>query len=594
MRLSPRPRKFDVWKASWPKNPSVLRDARPERELVAILFLELEGHVDHVRLARRLVDLHVLFVAFKRLEVPELIQPADAVFQRLTVERIVLDECTELPPNHVVARRRVAGEDDAVDEELLAFSNADRDVHVGRLGLLRPLVGAGRHGERLGHQRIQRRLRTGRIVAGLELGKRRELHEPDLAVDLPRLVVAIDEFLAAIEVPWLDGVQRPQKLRPHARVALEIERPEGVLRPLGDRNSNLDPLCLTVLGVLQDFQLRLSHTDAGVATIVVVVGDLVRILLELGSVVRSGTGDEREEAHRLVVLQLLFELAVAEGRVADEVDLLHLDLRTFVDVEGDVDRLRGVRNRLDGVRDPRIEALLHHHFTHDAFDLTDPALVEKRIGGDDDAAIAELLFDLRAIDLLAPLVGHDLDAIPFLHVIRDDLSDHAVGEGVVVDLDRQVVEEALIPHPFEIIAKHLLGRVVVREPLPLARLTRFEPDVIEIGLAVERGVAALLIEAQLEDEGDGPEIRRRRAIDRPAVNDFGRELLGRIPAWRGDRSRLNGRTRHGGRRALRKRLGLTHDWRLTGGWCLRDGHGRQTRRQQRRNSKHLEKLHAHM
>ena len=33
-----------------------------------------------------------------------------------------------LAPNHVVARRRVADEDDAVDEVLLAFLNPQRDV----------------------------------------------------------------------------------------------------------------------------------------------------------------------------------------------------------------------------------------------------------------------------------------------------------------------------------------------------------------------------------------------------------------------------------------------------------------------------------
>ena len=66
---------------------------------------------------RRLLDVDVL-AALERLEVAELIQPLDAELQRFGVEHAVFDQ-PQLAPDDVVARRRVAGEDDAVDEVLL-------------------------------------------------------------------------------------------------------------------------------------------------------------------------------------------------------------------------------------------------------------------------------------------------------------------------------------------------------------------------------------------------------------------------------------------------------------------------------------------
>src|SRR6185436_19652420 len=67
----------------------VLRHAGAERQLVAVLLLELQPHVHPRVLAVRLVDRHVLRRAFERLEVAELIEPPDAVLQRLAVEDAV-------------------------------------------------------------------------------------------------------------------------------------------------------------------------------------------------------------------------------------------------------------------------------------------------------------------------------------------------------------------------------------------------------------------------------------------------------------------------------------------------------------------------
>ena len=63
-----------------------LRDAGAEGQRIAVLLLELQPDVDLVRLVRRLLDVDVL-AALERLEVAELIEPLDAVLERLGIER---------------------------------------------------------------------------------------------------------------------------------------------------------------------------------------------------------------------------------------------------------------------------------------------------------------------------------------------------------------------------------------------------------------------------------------------------------------------------------------------------------------------------
>ena len=63
-----------------------LRHAGAERQLVAVLLLELQRDVDLVLLAGRLLDVDAL-PFFERLEVAQLIEALDAVLERLGVER---------------------------------------------------------------------------------------------------------------------------------------------------------------------------------------------------------------------------------------------------------------------------------------------------------------------------------------------------------------------------------------------------------------------------------------------------------------------------------------------------------------------------
>ena len=198
--------------------------------------LSVERDVDHAVAARRLVDLlRLLVLLVDLLEVAELVQTADAVLQRLGVEHRALDQ-PHLAPDHVVARRRVADEGDAVDEVLLAFLQPHRHVDGGRLP-------GFRHGEqRVGHRRVRRRRWK------LEVGKAGELHVAAGAVDFARLDQAVADVLLVVPVADLDLEERRQRLALDDGVAVDREGADAMPLPFGDRNAQLDPLRLAVLG----------------------------------------------------------------------------------------------------------------------------------------------------------------------------------------------------------------------------------------------------------------------------------------------------------------------------------------------------------
>ena len=133
----------------------------------------------------------------------------------------------------------------------------------------------------------------------------------------------------------------------------------------------------------------------------------------------------------------------------------------------------------------------------DARDATDETRVDERIEANRDALLFELLFDLRLVDFFQALVVDDLDALPLLHVVDDHLADDAVGEPVILDPDRQVIEEVGRPQPLEVFANDLLDRLVVRHPLPGLGVAQpgLHLDVIQVGIRFDDRKASLLFEA---------------------------------------------------------------------------------------------------
>jgi hypothetical protein len=174
---------------------------------------------------------------------------------------------------------------------------------------------------------------------------------------------------------------------------------------------------------------------------------------------------ERATCSTLVVLHLACELAVGDRLVAQEVDVLDADLRTFRDVEREVDGLRVGAHRLDLGLDGRVlVALVAVHSAHDRRDVIHEARVDERVEVDLQVLLLQLLFDLRLLDFLRSDVVDDLDALPFFHVVDDQLADHAVREAVVLDVDDEVVEEVRRIQPLEVADRRLLGLVVPRNP----------------------------------------------------------------------------------------------------------------------------------
>src|SRR5206468_11804757 len=133
-------------------------------------------------------------LALERLEVAELIEPLYAELERFGVEDAALEE-TDLAADDVVARRRVAGERDAVDEELLPFLHPHRHVDERRaVGVLLPGVSGLRCAQRLGRFRLVRI----RIVVELVVGEAGELVVAAGAVHLARFLEALADALLAV------------------------------------------------------------------------------------------------------------------------------------------------------------------------------------------------------------------------------------------------------------------------------------------------------------------------------------------------------------------------------------------------------------
>ncbi len=187
-----------------------------------------------------------------------------------------------------------------------------------------------------------------------------------------------------------------------------------------------------------------------------------------------------------------------------ELDLADLDLRALVHVEGQVNQLRAAGNILDFVRDVgELEALLAQHVAHDPLDLAHEARVDEGVEADLGVRVLQLLVDLRGFDLLRADVVDDLDALPLLHVVGDDLADRPVGELVVADVDPEVVEEIGVPQPVEVVQDGLLARVVVVDPLVLRRGAELLLDVIQVGLRVDDRGVSLRLEARGDEEDHG-------------------------------------------------------------------------------------------
>ena len=471
---------------------------------------------------------------------------------------------------------------------LLAFFQPHRDVDDRRRG--------GReHGARRSRSRRRRRRRRRTVVAARAVTRRLgvvregvvrqagELEVTRAAVDLARLLEALPDHLLVEPVALLDLEERAQPFGLDHGVAGEGDLADLVARTFGDRNLQLDVARLAVLGILEDLQLRLSDLRLDVAALAVIRLDHVGVFLELAFLVGAVAGDPADPGVApLVLLHLAGQLAVGDRLVALEVDHADLHLGAFGDVERHVHRLARGADRLDlGLHLDVLVALLGVHVADDPGDLADEALIDERVQRDPQVLLLQLVVDLRLLDLLRSDVVDDLDALPLLHVVEDDLADDAIAEDVVVGFRRQVVEEVGGDQALEVRDDDLVDLLVIRHPFVLGGHAdvALHLDVVEVGLGVHGGRSPLLFEARadLEDHrtrSRGWQVRRRSdLVDPPAIRldtgrPGGRRPLGRGRLGRGRRGR--GRLRHG-------RLGSLGRPRWRSQRRRRKGHGKEKR-----------------
>ena len=115
------------------------------------------------------------------------------------------------------------------------------------------------------------------------------------------------------------------------------------------------------------------------------------------------------------------------------------------------------------------------------------------------------------LDPLGADVVHDLDPLPLLHVEDRQLAEDAVGIPDVANVDRQIVEEARGPQPPEVAHQGLFERLVVGNPPVLARTAGACLDVIKVGVRIDDGRPALLLETEHVAVEDRTRRSRRRA-----------------------------------------------------------------------------------
>ena len=155
--------------------------------------------------------------------------------------------------------------------------------------------------------------------------------------------------------------------------------------------------------------------------------------------------------------------------------------------------------------------------------------VSRRIS---DVRLLQLLVDLRRLDLLRADVVDDLDALPLLHVVDDELADDAVRERVVARSRSTGCRGSWCPRAAGSRRRiDLFGLFVVGHPDVCDGWLGFELDVIEVGLGSMSDAlpwASKHGPIQVDDRAEN-----RRAAGPPAAARAGRRTWGSATAAAG-------------------------------------------------------------
>ena len=420
--------------------------------------------------------------ALHLLEVAELVDALDRHLERFGVEDVALVH-VDLAPDHLVARRVVAREVELAEEVLLVLLHLHRHVH----DLL--------------------------LRVGLAVGAARPLEVAERAVDVAQLLVGLLEVRVVVDVALLHLEQAAHEALLQHREPLELQAAHPVLRPLGDRDLELHVLDRLLLGsarLVHVADARLADARRHVAVVQVVVLDppalAARILLApepllLGVGGLAAEPAQVEEARLLDLLHLPAQRRVREHLVAVEGDLLHLRLGALVDHErqllaGGADVLRLVLDRGEGT------PLGRQHLLDDRLDLARLLGVVEGVDLDLRVALLELVLDRAGGDLLAAAVVDDLDP----PALGDDEA-HDLAARAVDRLDPQVVEEAGVPQPLEVVAQLALveGLARLRRDVVLQRLALQELVVQDLDPLDQRRLPGWLLRPRAPRERERAE-----------------------------------------------------------------------------------------
>ena len=339
--------------------------------------------------------------------------------------------------------------------------------------------------------------RLALLAPRTELGRERHLVIAERAVQLAGVVEPLADVALAVVVAGLDVFEDPAQ--PHFQedlVAGEVDLADPVALPFVDRDPQPQPAGLAVLRDLQVVELRLAHLRRDVALVAVERLDRHRVLFVLLRLVGAPPGHPREPPALLDLLHPAAQPAVAHRLVADEVDLVHLNLRPLRHVERQAHQLRAARQGLDGVVDLREHVALRlEALPDDRLDAPDGLRVDERVHPQRDALLLQVLEDVLGLQHVRALVGDHLHPLALLHVEDDGLGRHAVLVGGVDHLDPEIVQEPGVPETLVVAQDHLHRLVRVGRPLPDGRtgpvLVVGDLHVVEVRAVVDAGHVAL-------------------------------------------------------------------------------------------------------
>ena len=272
---------------------------------------------------------------------------------------------------------------------------------------------------------------------------------------------------------------RSQARRAEDLDARHLKGTQGIRLPLFDRDGDahrvflfLESLRIGFFGY--EFQRRLADLDIDVAAIAVELAEIIPILVPRLPGVDNFFAKIVAKALLFGLLQHPAEFGSRKHIVADKINILDLDLAALIDQINDLLFVR--RHFGNAVADLcRPEALGVVYLFDSAFNSAQLRRSHRNISWDLNAALIELVLEIRSLDLLVPLKIHRSHE----RALPDDYVESDCAVAVVLDFDPHIFKQARVPQ----------SPVAIDNRFTVERITRLEPEVVRDGVDRERHAA---------------------------------------------------------------------------------------------------------